>query len=239
MTTFIYKPRSGDRVFVERPSAHVVITTWANGCRDVAGSLVALEWDTAQPTFHWRALARRALTEVVTLLQAGIAWDLHGRIYCLVRSRDALSVASAMQRIRPFPSEQEDGDNLALMYAGGAAKLVVEGGIFRFEGVIPPDYGPAIELVSRERRHDKLGLGSIAGGVLITPPQPLPQPPVVTEDETSERLAAWLVSMCACPEARAKFVGMMPYQAWAVATEAERDWAMRSNWPWSIVGAEL
>ena len=75
---FIYKPNSGDRVFIERPSDWLAITTWGNGCRTVVGDIVVLTWSTARPTRWWRDLACRALTDAINAIREGVAYDAQG-----------------------------------------------------------------------------------------------------------------------------------------------------------------
>lgn len=83
-TTFIYNPKSGDRVFAEKNDGQIHVVRWANGSRHVVNG-VHLSWNAATPGpgHYWRGPARRMLGILVNQY-GGIAWDEQGTIQAVV-----------------------------------------------------------------------------------------------------------------------------------------------------------
>jgi hypothetical protein len=174
---YIYRPRSGDRVFIEQPSDWLAITTWGNGCRTVEGDIVALTWSTATPTKHWRGLAVRALTDMITAIREGCAYDAQGEVTAIVTTRYAGRVRDLMNRIRPHADGVEDGLNAAALYRASAACITVERESHSNRvnpyslQICCEGYGdPQVVTVSDRRpEHAKLGKGTVAGGMDAPP----------------------------------------------------------------------
>jgi hypothetical protein len=76
MYTWIYRPKSGDRVFALKEHPHVKVARYDNGCRHVLGGVHISEF-TAEPGRHYRNSARKMLGEWVNL-RGGVAWDERG-----------------------------------------------------------------------------------------------------------------------------------------------------------------
>lgn len=85
-TSFIYKPKAGDRVFAFKPAASVAVLEYQNGCRHiVAPGVLSHAGD--------RTLIRRVFAALVEA-RGGIAWDDRGLVYyagpALLAAADAL-----------------------------------------------------------------------------------------------------------------------------------------------------
>lgn len=85
--TFIYCPKSGDRVFAEKTNKLVVTAKYSNGCRHVFGG-VLLEHATV--TRAHRNMARRIATVFIKKF-GGIAWGIQGLVCAVVPVGMALS----------------------------------------------------------------------------------------------------------------------------------------------------
>lgn len=80
--TFIYTPRSHDRVFAESARAGIAVVRWANRSRHVVGG-VLLYYPAACPGAWWRTRARDTATAIVRAV-GGVAWDENGAIRLIV-----------------------------------------------------------------------------------------------------------------------------------------------------------
>jgi hypothetical protein len=100
-TTFIYAPRSGDRVFAARPADDGIpaIVTWpGNGCRHLIGG-VHLAYEASAPRRHWRDAARRMASLIIDAV-GGVAWDDRGTIHVAVPRESAGSADRWMRAAR-------------------------------------------------------------------------------------------------------------------------------------------
>lgn len=137
-TTWIYKPRSGDRVFVEKPGDEVAIVEWPNGCRHVVGG-VHLQYWAAECGSWWRDKARSMAAKAIESIGQGVAWDNQGHVHMVVPVRFAWQVAGMMEAAagdnrdpgdRRANPESRNGVRLVL---AGVARLVVESGHIRVQ----------------------------------------------------------------------------------------------------------
>lgn len=134
-TSFIYHPRSIDRVFRSadrvfaqniQPAAGIRVVMWQNGCRHVQGG-VRLEYDVpGKLRYRMRELASRIIDA-----SGGIAWD-HRRIISLVLPAAygwAAHTAIATLLAAPLrPNTAADDPNIVQLVAAGVAWLVPEEG---------------------------------------------------------------------------------------------------------------
>lgn len=103
-THFIYRPKSGDRVFFESPGEGIRVTKWQNGCRHVQGG-VFFRWSTQlAPKGSWRPLAKLVLQSLMSPI-GGIAWDEQGILYAVVPLRYAPQVYQGMLTASPILQE--------------------------------------------------------------------------------------------------------------------------------------
>lgn len=122
MTTFIYCPRSGDRIFAAIPTGDIVLLRWGNGCTHVIGG-THLSWSTAAPRQHWRLVARALATRIVESF-GGVAWDENGCINLIVPSETSGTTEWLMRAARARTigctwDESDDGRNqVACIIAG-------------------------------------------------------------------------------------------------------------------------
>lgn len=118
MPTFIYHPRSGDRVFAWADHPEIGVINWDNGCRHVVGgahlSVVAVH-----PGKWWRD---QATTVAAALVQAagGIAWDDQGKVSLILPERWAvravqLLIAAGGDHLSP---EERDRLTVSALMAG-------------------------------------------------------------------------------------------------------------------------
>lgn len=86
MSIFVYRPRSGDRVFAYLPTTEVGIVHWSNGCRHIFGGvhLTLCPGGQGSP----RLLARRLGEDLVTS-HGGIAWDEQGVVHVVTTQAGA------------------------------------------------------------------------------------------------------------------------------------------------------
>lgn len=118
---FIYRPKSGDRVFAHQAHETIVVVEWANGCRHVIGGTL-LRYSTAVPGRWWRADAKVVATQVVASV-GGIAWDDQGEVSLIVPTEWVGGVHRLMVAARelagsePTPGEL-DRERVALLLAG-------------------------------------------------------------------------------------------------------------------------
>jgi len=94
--TWIYKPRSGDRVFAQREHPELAVHTWEDGCRHVAGG-VLLSVVAAEAGAWWRDDAT-ALAKAIVAVAGGLAWDEQGTITLIVPASAALQAARLLAR---------------------------------------------------------------------------------------------------------------------------------------------
>lgn len=121
--TFVYRPRSGDRIFCEAfpdgmPTP--VDVQHPNGCRHIIGG-AHLWWRTADPGQHWRAAAR-TITSTLVARYGGFAWDDQGVIHivtCAPRpcalAMDSAANAHAAPKIDEACKWRLVGDGLATL----------------------------------------------------------------------------------------------------------------------------
>lgn len=123
-THFIYRPKSGGRVLLEKQSPHAVIVLWNNGCRHVAGDVVLLAYEAAARGYHWRYLARRAACDIVGQT-GGVAYDDRGTIVLIVPSVSAIGANRLMRSLAPrSPHEETEKQvNLTQLYRAGRARV--------------------------------------------------------------------------------------------------------------------
>lgn len=93
---FIYRPRSGDRVFVARATEQVRIVTWSNGSRHVLGAAHLRYFAAGQGPAYWRAEAVRTAKALIEAL-GGAAWDDRGTINLAVRPSSAFDAHAIMR----------------------------------------------------------------------------------------------------------------------------------------------
>lgn len=125
-THFIYCPRSGDRVFVEKPGPEIVVFRWRNGCRHVVGG-IRLKWEACG---YKRAPLRRLLRDFVGAV-TGIAWDDRGTISAVV----PFSVWSDLHdivKLAVSKAEFYDDHTLVDLWRIGAASFASDGGLTTF-----------------------------------------------------------------------------------------------------------
>lgn len=87
MSVFIYRPKSGSRVFSENPNRHIRVTTWGNGCKHVEGG-VHLSWNAAAQGNNWRQEGR-VLMDRIVMAVGGVAWDEQGTLSIVVPTSKA------------------------------------------------------------------------------------------------------------------------------------------------------
>ncbi|MBI3331476.1 hypothetical protein HYZ99_00775 [Candidatus Peregrinibacteria bacterium] len=140
MNTFVYHPRSGNRIFAQKVTASFAVITWANQSAHLAGDHVHLQWWTAAPCDHWRATARRALTEIVEQV-GGVAWDDQGVVHVCAPLEDAIDVFQLMDQLDPlrdrYPHENRQA-NLTVLFRASMARIVKREGGLQLE----PSYVP-------------------------------------------------------------------------------------------------
>jgi len=110
-TTFVYCPRSGDRIFAALAVNGVVLIRWPNGCSHVVGG-THLSWGTAAPGEHWRDLARAIATRLVETF-GGVAWDEQGAVHMVVPPHTSGTVEHLVRatRIRAVHRHREEYDD--------------------------------------------------------------------------------------------------------------------------------
>lgn len=81
MRSFIYCPRSGDRVFAENilPGTKLGVVEWSNACRHITGG-VEVSFNAAIAGKWWRDAARDLTAHVVNEF-GGVTWDDRGDIH--------------------------------------------------------------------------------------------------------------------------------------------------------------
>lgn len=117
--TWIYQPKSGDRVFAERPSPAVMVIRFHDGCRVVCGDNVELQYTACLAGEHWRANGRRAMAELIDAFQEGVAYDEQGCLCAIVPRAIAAEFDRYLRAVCPL--------------AGDQSKTLWEAGILRYE----------------------------------------------------------------------------------------------------------
>lgn len=133
MSIFVYRPRSGDRVFAYYPTEEVGIALWGNGSRHVFGGvhLVLCPGGQGSP----RLLARR-FTEDLVASHGGIAWDEQGIVHVVTARMGAFRAAAIIRQLDAANSmispRPVDGsglcDPLPQLYLQDRASLDFSGG---------------------------------------------------------------------------------------------------------------
>ncbi len=96
MAHFIYRPKSGDRVFAEREAVGLAFARWPNGCRHVIGGAAPLAYTGGSR--DWRSAAHSAAKAFVAA-RGGIAWDDRGEISIIVPCEHAFEAARVMEAL--------------------------------------------------------------------------------------------------------------------------------------------
>jgi hypothetical protein len=139
MTTnpvFIYRPRSGDRVFAARAPEDAIpaIVTWpGNGCRHVVGG-VHLVYEAAESRRWWWDCARRMAGLIVDAV-GGVAWDDQGTIHLAVPWLSAAEAdrwmlaarAASLHDFRASPRISRELVNAASLALVGMSDIYVPG----------------------------------------------------------------------------------------------------------------
>ncbi len=128
--TFVYCPKSGDRMVAENivPASDVYTIRWPNGSRHVVGG-IRLQYAVALPgEAYWHTPARVTARAVIAAV-GGIAWDDGGVIDLVVPVRAAAAVDRLMRAARPAAAAaaSEDDVNLARLVAAGWGLELVGG----------------------------------------------------------------------------------------------------------------
>lgn len=99
MTQFIYRPRSGDRVFAVKTHEELASIEWRNGSRHVVGGC-HLWWTASCPGSWWRSDAVTMAAAIVRRY-GGIGWDEQGTVCLIVPVRAAVQAAKLMEAAAP------------------------------------------------------------------------------------------------------------------------------------------
>jgi hypothetical protein len=147
-TTFIYRPTTGDRVFVEVFTPHLRIVKWSNGCRHVQGG-VRLSWvATTRP--YWRQDGKALLAHAVSAT-GGIAWDEQGVLHVVVPTYAAGEVRRLVCALTGEDPRMIDHNCARILACGPTfGDLRLEAGDLIFyaisaiapQGAFPVDFGP-------------------------------------------------------------------------------------------------
>jgi hypothetical protein len=106
---FVYCPKSGDRVFAEKPHTTISILRWSNRCRHVIGGC-HLSYAAANAGSWWRTQAVRLATAIVDSV-GGIAWDEQGTVHLIVPAPSAYQADRLVSRASPKTSSDERLEN--------------------------------------------------------------------------------------------------------------------------------
>lgn len=122
--TWIYTPRSHDRVFANRFTPSLVVQTLPNKSRIVWGG-VRLTYAAAVPKNWWRDSARAVAASLVSAT-GGVAWDENGEIGLVVPHEYAWEVNMQMNLARSVCLGSrdrcgEEKNNTALVMCGAAS----------------------------------------------------------------------------------------------------------------------
>jgi hypothetical protein len=123
--TFIYKPRSGDRVFISLEGDEIGVLEYPNGCRHAVGG-VHLRLSTAEPDAYWRGAAIEAAKTAVSGIGQGVSWDDRGTIHMVVPVWAAYQVTKGMLKVAEatgIPFDKPGGLEGAASALAGAALL--------------------------------------------------------------------------------------------------------------------
>ena len=125
--TFIYRPRSGDRVFAFRAHPAIAIIGWPCGSRHAAGG-VRLTYKASSTGCSYRDEAKSVAATIVAAA-GGIAWDDRGTVSLVVPKTKGLAADLYMRACRarfgrrPHCLNQEDLGNEAALIQAGVASL--------------------------------------------------------------------------------------------------------------------
>lgn len=123
---WIYRPKSGDRVFAMRDSNKIVVVTWSDGCRHVVGGWHMM----VRETKRYREPLRRIATAVVNTYRGGIAWDERGDIHLVAPWQSAIAWFDWTCRL--LPELRAEVDNA--MWLAGIGQLAASDD--RYIGVV-------------------------------------------------------------------------------------------------------
>jgi hypothetical protein len=168
VATFIYCPKSGDRVFASLETNAIKVVKWPNGCRHVVGG-VTLSYHTATPNEHWRYDAVLVAKELVEII-GGIAWDEQGTISMVVPLNKAVIADQWMRKVRWAAIgknwiPEEDGLNEAKLLLGRCGFLVGGDYSIDFLGTMPPD--PVVELIHQEDNTYQVVIDGRQAGTIV------------------------------------------------------------------------
>ena len=120
--TFVYCPKSGDRVFAQKDCAEIVVIRYDNTCRHVVGGR-HFSFNTVTPNAWCRDDAQRLVTQVIGH-SGGVAWDDRGDLNLVIPEH---KVAWALPLLRSaLPMADWD---LPALWRAGLASLNEQGNI--------------------------------------------------------------------------------------------------------------
>ena len=112
-THWVYRPRSGDRVFRENWNTQAMACVcYEDGLRHVLGG-VAIGYSTAMPGGWWRDVARATAAAIVQAV-GGIAVDCQGEVYVI--TPDPARAIEAFRFVRP-PAPDDNSEQAARIRA--------------------------------------------------------------------------------------------------------------------------
>jgi hypothetical protein len=118
--SFVYKPKSGDRVFAGSVNGGVYVFQWANGCRHIVGG-VCLTYPASMQGAWWRSQAHRMASLLCTRF-GGIAWDEQGTVSLVVPVQSGLQahqhMAATSRLCGGSANETPDPNEVQLLLAG-------------------------------------------------------------------------------------------------------------------------
>ncbi len=167
--TFIYRPRSCNRVFVEKQHPGIKIVTWGNGCKHVVGG-VMLSYGTACPgKDYWRGDAHIMAERIIDAIGGGIAWDEQGTVCLIVPLNRAALADKWMRKARHAQTGKnwcdfEDGLNESRLLLAGCGILINKENSIEFLGSMPPD--PSVELILQPDNIYLIEVNGILSGFL-------------------------------------------------------------------------
>lgn len=129
--TFIYQPKSGDRVFVSKAHPEMLIARYSNGCRHVYGGSPVLSWHTTGEGEYWRGRAKKVLSDIIDAV-GGIGWDEKGHVQAIVPRNAAFNVLRWMDAAKnaldlegayhPDRGQTPQQENMYKLYMAGLAR---------------------------------------------------------------------------------------------------------------------
>ncbi|MFH0853061.1 MAG: hypothetical protein V1853_01525 [bacterium] len=124
MSTFVYCPTTGDRVFAQKDTEGIVVVKWQNECRHVVGG-VHFYFSAAEPKKHWRSRAKVLATAIIKNA-CGIAWDECGEVHLIVPHSKAWATFEIMGAASP--DGNPDHNKVAMIHNGVAWPLFGDAG---------------------------------------------------------------------------------------------------------------